>query len=44
VKWIFLLKDGKETITAEDLALLKEKLNAFVFDAGITNDNRRNGK
>jgi cysteinyl-tRNA synthetase len=32
VKWIFLLKDGKETITAEDLALLKEKLNAFVFD------------
>jgi cysteinyl-tRNA synthetase len=32
VKWIFLLKDGKETITANDLALLKEKLNAFVFD------------
>ncbi|MDV3507267.1 cysteine--tRNA ligase [Elizabethkingia anophelis] len=32
VKWIFLLKDGKETITANDLILLKEKLNAFVFD------------
>ncbi|MCT4010859.1 cysteine--tRNA ligase [Elizabethkingia anophelis] len=32
VKWIFLLKDGKETITANDLILLKERLNAFVFD------------
>ncbi|HAY3543709.1 TPA: cysteine--tRNA ligase [Elizabethkingia anophelis] len=32
VKWIFLLKDGKETITANNLILLKEKLNAFVFD------------
>ncbi len=32
VKWVFLLKDGKETITAEDFALLKEKLNAFVFE------------
>lgn len=32
VKWIFILKDGKETITANDLILLKEKLNAFVFD------------
>ncbi|MCT4203369.1 cysteine--tRNA ligase [Elizabethkingia anophelis] len=32
VKWIFLLKDGKETITANDLILLKEKLNTFVFD------------
>ncbi|MCT3808473.1 cysteine--tRNA ligase [Elizabethkingia anophelis] len=32
VKWIFLLKDGKETITANDLILLKEKLNAFIFD------------
>ncbi|AIL44112.1 cysteine--tRNA ligase [Elizabethkingia anophelis] len=32
VKWIFILKDGKETITANDLILLKEKLNAFIFD------------
>lgn len=32
VKWIFLVKDGKETLTSEDLEFLKEKMNAFVFD------------
>lgn len=32
VKWIFLIKDGKETITAEDLENLKSTLKAFVFD------------
>ena len=32
VKFIFGLKDGKETISAEDLENLKITLNAFVFD------------
>jgi cysteinyl-tRNA synthetase len=32
VKYINLLKDGKATILAEDLALLKESMHAFVFD------------
>jgi len=32
VKWIFMIKDEKERITAEDLNLLKEKFNALVFN------------
>ncbi|MGG1924287.1 UNVERIFIED_CONTAM: cysteine--tRNA ligase [Ralstonia mannitolilytica] len=32
VKYIFALKDGKETITTEDLEDLKSTLNAFIFD------------
>ena len=32
VKFINLLKDGKATILAEDLASLKESMHAFVFD------------
>ncbi len=32
VKFIFGLKDGKETVSAEDLKDLKTTLNAFVFD------------
>jgi cysteinyl-tRNA synthetase len=32
VRMINLVKDGKETITATDLELLKETFNAFVFD------------
>lgn len=32
VKYIFALKDGKETIATEDLEDLKSTLNAFIFD------------
>ncbi len=32
VKYIFALKDGKETISTKDLEELKSVLNAFVFD------------
>ncbi len=32
VKYIFAVKDGKETITSEDLAFLKSSMEAFVFD------------
>lgn len=32
VKWVQLLNDGKETISAEDLKFLKEKMNTLVFD------------
>lgn len=38
VKYINLLKDGKETITAADLDALSKQLNAFVFDVlGLEN-------
>lgn len=32
VKWIFLLKDKKETINAEDLKFFTEKIKSLVFD------------
>lgn len=32
VKWINLIKEGKESLGAEDLALFKTSLNDFVFD------------
>lgn len=32
VKYIFALKDGKETVSTKDLEELKSVLNAFVFD------------
>ena len=32
VKWINLINDGKESLTAEDLDLLKTTMNTFVFD------------
>lgn len=32
VRWINLLKDGKASLTAADLALLRDKMNAFVVD------------
>ena len=32
VKWIFLIKDGKETISMQDLEILKSLMNAFVYD------------
>ena len=39
VRMINLVKDGKETITATDLELLKETFNAFVFDIlGLKNE------
>ncbi len=39
VKYINLIKEGKETITEEDKALLKETLSNFVFDVlGIENN------
>ena len=39
VKSINLLKEGKATITNDDLALLTETMNAFVFDVlGLLND------
>ena len=39
VKQIHLIKDGKATITAEDLKLLLETLDAFVFDVLGLEDN-----
>ncbi|WP_405251895.1 cysteine--tRNA ligase [Dokdonia sp. Asnod3-C12] len=39
VKQIHLIKDGKATITAEDLKLLLETLEAFVFDVLGLEDN-----
>lgn len=32
VRFVNLLKEGRETLANADLALLKEKMNAFVFD------------
>ncbi len=39
VKRINLVKEGKETITAADITLLKESINAFVFEVlGLENE------
>ncbi|MBS9767354.1 MAG: cysteine--tRNA ligase [Flavobacteriaceae bacterium] len=39
VKYINLLKEDKESLTADDLTLFKTKLNAFVFDVlGLQNE------
>lgn len=41
VKFINQIKDNKATITESDLALLKETMNAFVFDIlGLVNDTK----
>jgi cysteinyl-tRNA synthetase len=38
VKWINLIKEGKETISASDKELLEQTLNDFVFDVlGLEN-------
>ena len=43
VSFIFKLKDGKETISAEDLEELKNLMNAFVFDVlGLQNIEENN--
>lgn len=43
VSFIFKLKDGKETIAAEDLEELKTLMNAFVFDVlGLQNIEENN--
>ena len=43
VKFIFGLKDGKETATAEDLTLLREVLNTLVYDVlGLQNIEENN--
>ena len=43
VSFIFKLKDGKETISAEDLEELKTLMNAFVFDVlGLQNIEENN--
>ncbi len=45
VKFIFALKDGKETISAKDLEDLKATLNAFVFDVlGLQNIEENNNE
>ena len=39
IKFVNLINDGKETLTAEDLKTLSETLNSFVFDIlGIKNE------
>jgi cysteinyl-tRNA synthetase len=39
IRYVNLLNDGKETITSEDLAILKVTLTTFVFDVlGIKNE------
>jgi len=39
IRYVNLLNDGKETITVEDLAILKTTLTSFVFDVlGIKNE------
>ncbi|WP_299838998.1 cysteine--tRNA ligase [uncultured Tenacibaculum sp.] len=44
VKFINQLKDNKATITESDLTLLKETMNAFVFDIlGLVNDAKDQG-
>ncbi|MBY8963879.1 cysteine--tRNA ligase [Flavobacterium sp. D11R37] len=43
VRYINLLKDGKETITAADLDLLTKTMNGFVFDVlGLKNEGETN--
>lgn len=43
VRYINLLKDGKETITAADLDLLTKTINGFVFDVlGLKNEAETN--
>ena len=43
VKWIFLLKDGQEKISENDLEELKTLMNAFVFDVlGLQNIEENN--
>lgn len=42
-RYINLVNDGKETLTSEDIALLKQTLNNFVFDIlGIENSQATN--
>jgi len=41
VKWINLLKDNKESLKEEDLTLLKEMMNIFIFDIlGLKNEHQ----
>lgn len=43
VRFINVLKDNNETLTAEDLAILTQTMNAFVFDVlGLENQNSSN--
>ena len=43
VKWINLLHDGKETLTKEDLEVLKTTVNDFVFQVlGLENSSENN--
>ena len=43
VKWINLINDGKESLTSEDLDLLKNTLTVFVFDIlGLENAQKSN--
>lgn len=43
VKWIFALKDKKEHLTEEDLALLKKLMNDFVYEVlGLKNVEENN--
>lgn len=45
VNWIFRLKDAKETITSEDFSVLKESINAFVYDVlGLQNIEESNNQ
>ncbi|MGC4128531.1 MAG: cysteine--tRNA ligase [Bergeyella sp.] len=45
VKFIFALKDGKESISAEDLEELKTLMNAFVYDVlGLQNIEENNNE
>ncbi|OIQ17324.1 MAG: cysteine--tRNA ligase [Flavobacterium sp. MedPE-SWcel] len=45
VRYINLIKDGKETITTTDLELLSNTLNAFVFDVlGLKNEATSNNE
>ncbi|MNK41025.1 Cysteine--tRNA ligase [compost metagenome] len=44
VKFVNLLKDGKETITTQDLELLSKTMNIFVFDVlGLRNESAEEG-
>jgi len=44
VKFINVLKDGKTTISSDDLLLLKETLGVFVFDVlGLINEEKQQG-
>jgi len=44
VKYINLLKDGKETLTAQDIETLSKALNAFIFDIlGLKNEDAGEG-